>query len=303
MRVGFCIINTMEPIPQWLKDLVGRNKAALRSSAALRAQDSIDRHLLHTVCHAAHCPNRGECFNCGDATFMVLGDICTRGCRFCAVTKARPLPPDENEPKRVAEAVKEWRIRYAVLTMPTRDDLPDGGAAHFARVIKAIHAMTPEVKVEPLISDLKGDVAALRTVLDARPDVLAHNVETVQELYSAVRVGADYKRTLTLLENSKKTAPQILTKTGFMVGLGETHEQILRLMKDLRAVGVDLLTIGQYLAPSAHHYPVARYPKPDEYKAWEEEALSLGFKGVASGPLVRSSYRAGALYRRAQQSK
>lgn len=287
------------PIPQWLKDLAGRNKAALRTSAALSAQASIDKHILHTVCHAAHCPNRGECFNCGDATFMVLGDICTRGCRFCAVTKALPLPPDGNEPQRVAEAVKEWGIRYAVLTMPTRDDLQDGGAAHFARVINAIRHLTPGVLVEPLISDLKGDEQALKTVLDSHPAVLAHNVETVRELYSAVRIGADYKRTLTLLENSKKLAPEIFTKTGFMVGLGETEEQVKTLMKDLRSVGVDLLTIGQYLAPSAAHYPVARYPEPQEYKAWEDYALSLGFKGVASGPLVRSSYRAGALYRRA----
>ncbi len=282
--------------------MVGRNKAALRSCTALHAQESIDRHLLHTVCHEARCPNRGECFNCGDATFMVLGDICTRGCRFCAVTKGRPLPPDENEPARVAQAVKEWAIRYAVLTMPTRDDLPDGGASHFARVIQAIHTLTPDVKVEPLISDLCGDENALKTVLLARPDVLAHNVETVPELYSAVRVGAEYRRTLTLLERSKKIAPHILTKTGFMVGLGETEEQIKALMRDLRAVGVDLLTIGQYLAPSAAHYPVARYPLPQEYRAWEEYALSLGFKGVASGPLVRSSYRAGALYARAQQA-
>ena len=291
------------PMPQWLKDLVGRNKAALRSSAAQHAQESIDKFTLHTVCHAARCPNRGECFNCGDATFMVLGDICTRGCRFCAVTKARPLPPDENEPARVAQAVKEWGIRYAVLTMPTRDDLTDGGAAHFARVVDAIHALTPEVKVEPLISDLRGDEAALKTVLDACPDVLAHNVETVPRLYSAVRVGADYRRTLTLLERSKKLAPDILTKTGFMVGLGETPQQITALMKDLRAAGVDLLTIGQYLAPSAAHYPVARYPEPAEYRAWEQEALSLGFKGVASGPLVRSSYRAGELYRKAVLAK
>ena len=286
-------------MPQWLKDLVGRNKAALRSSAALHAQQSIDQHLLHTVCHAARCPNRGECFNCGDATFMVLGDICTRGCRFCAVTKARPLPPDENEPERVAQAVKEWGIRYAVLTLPTRDDLNDGGAAHFARVIRAIKTLTPQVKVEPLISDLRGDVSALQTVLQARPDVLAHNVETVPDLYAAVRIGADYKQTLTLLENSKKLAPHIFTKTGFMVGLGESDGQIRALMRDLRAAGVDLLTIGQYLTPSAAHYPVARYPEPAEYRAWEEYALSIGFKGVASGPLVRSSYRAGALYARA----
>ena len=286
-------------VPAWLKELVGKNKAALRSSAALHAEDSLSAHALHTVCHAAKCPNRGECFNCGDATFMVLGDICTRGCRFCAVDKKRPLPPDENEPRRVAQAVKEWGIRYAVLTMPTRDDLQDGGAAHFARVLQAIHATTPDVKVEPLISDLHGNWAALDTILQARPDVLAHNVETVAPLYPQVRIGADYTRTLTLLETVKKRAPQLLTKSGFMVGLGETAAQISVLMKDLRSAGVDLLTIGQYLAPSLKHYPVVRYPEPEEYKAWEQEALSLGFKAVAAGPLVRSSYKAGALYRQA----
>lgn len=289
----------MLPIPQWLKDLVGRNKAAFHSSAAQAAQRSLDHNCLHTVCHSAKCPNRGECFNCGDATFMVLGDICTRGCRFCAVNKGKPLSPDKHEPERVAQAVKAWGIEYAVLTMPTRDDLQDGGAAHFAKVIRAIGALVPQVKTEPLISDLKGDLNALKTVLDAQPVVLAHNVETVQELYPAVRVGAEYKRTLSLLENSKKIAPEIFTKTGFMVGLGETEEQIKTLMQDLRNAGVDLITIGQYLAPSAGHYPVKRYPVPEEYFAWEKQALSMGFKGAACGPLVRSSYRAGALYRQA----
>ena len=288
------------PVPDWLKQMVGHNKAALRSAVALRAEDSIDRHALHTVCHEARCPNRGECFNCGDATFMVLGDRCTRGCRFCAVGRNKPLPPDEQEPSRVAQAIKEWHIRYAVLTMPTRDDLPDGGAAHFARVIEAIHLETPQVKIEPLISDLGGKTSSLRTVLQARPDVLAHNIETVPSLYAQVRIGADYKRSLRVLEQSKQLAPHILTKSGFMVGLGETDEQIKDLLRDLRHVGVDLITIGQYLAPSASHYPVARYPLPQEYKEWENYAYSLGFKGVASGPLVRSSYKAGELFLRAQ---
>ncbi len=276
--------------------MVGRNKAALRSAVALSAEDSLSRHALHTVCHAAKCPNRGECFNCGDATFMVLGERCTRGCRFCAISREKPLPPDVNEPQRVAQAIDEWHIRYAVLTMPTRDDLSDGGAAHFAQVINAIHARTPHVRVEPLISDLQGSEQALRTVLRAHPVVLAHNVETVEPLYAAVRAGAQYVRSLRVLENSKKYAPQVFTKSGFMVGLGETEEQIYRLLKDLRSAGVDLVTIGQYLAPSANHYPVVRYPEPEEYKKWEEQARTLGFKGVASGPLVRSSYRAGALY-------
>lgn len=286
-------------IPDWLKEMVGRQKAALRSSVALSAENSLARHALHTVCHAAKCPNRGECFNCGDATFMVLGERCTRGCRFCAVSRQTPLPPDTNEPERVAQAVEEWQIRYAVLTMPTRDDLPDGGAGHFARVIEAIHTRTPQVLVEPLISDLQGDETSLRTVLDARPHVLAHNIETVERLYPQVRAGAQYARTLRVLENSKKYAPQILTKSGFMVGLGENEEEIKRLMHDLRTAGVDLLTIGQYLAPSAQHHPVVRYPLPEEYARWEQQAYALGFKGVAAGPLVRSSYRAGALYRRA----
>lgn len=286
----------MTQIPSWLKEMVGRNKAALRSATAQRAELSLGKHALHTVCHAAKCPNRGECFNCGDATFMVLGDRCTRGCRFCAVSHEKPLPPDPLEPGRVAAAIKEWNIRYAVLTMPTRDDLQDGGATHFASVINAIHTQTPEVKVEPLISDLQGNLSALHTLLDAKPDVLAHNIETVENLYPQVRLGAQYSRTLQLLENSKKYAPQIFTKSGFMVGLGETEEQIRQLLRDLRLAGVDLVTIGQYLAPSAQHYPVQNYPKPQQYKIWEEYALSLGFKAVASGPLVRSSYHAGALY-------
>ena len=291
---------TTLPIPSWLKEMVGRKKAALRSDMAVAARASISAHALHTVCQEAKCPNQGECFNCAEATFMVLGDRCTRGCRFCAVGRNKPLPPDENEPQRVAAAVKEWKLRYAVLTMPTRDDLPDGGAAHFARVINAIHQLTPEVKVEPLISDMGGSSAALKTVLDARPDVLAHNVETVPSLYSSVRIGADFDRSLAVLANSKRIAPHVLTKTGFMVGLGETDEQIRQLLRALREVDVDLVTIGQYLAPSASHYPVASYPEPGAYKAWESYALSIGFKAVASGPLVRSSYRAGALYAQAK---
>ncbi len=289
------------PIPDWLKEKVGRNKAALRSAEALQADASLARRALHTVCHAAQCPNRGECFSCGDATFMMLGDRCTRGCRFCAVSHDKPLPPDAGEPGRIAQVIEEWGIRYAVLTMPTRDDLPDGGAAHIARVITAIHTRTPAVHIEPLISDLQGDPNALHGVLAARPDVLAHNIETVESLYPQVRLGAQYARTLHVLEHSKVYAPSVLTKSGFMVGLGETESQIRQVFQDLRSAGVDLVTVGQYLAPSARHYPVARYPEPAEYEQWQAYALSLGFKGVACGPLVRSSYRAGELYRTACQ--
>lgn len=286
-------------IPQWLKEIVGKNKAALRTQRALQAQNSLDGRALHTVCVEARCPNRGECFNCGDATFMILGGICTRGCKFCAVTKQTPLPPDENEPENVARTVKEWNIRYAVLTSPTRDDLKDGGAGHFARVIEAIRAVSPQVQTEPLVPDFRGKKEDLQTVLAARPAVLAHNIETVPELYDGVRVGADYRRSLDLLAHSKKVFPNIFTKSGIMLGLGETQEQIKRTLQDLRSVGVDLLTIGQYLAPSKNHHPVLRYPEPKEYQEWQEYALSIGFLGAACGPLVRSSYRAGALYKEA----
>lgn len=292
---------TQPPIPSWLKEMVGRKKAALHSSAAAQARQSVLRHALHTVCQEAKCPNQGECFNCAEATFMVLGDRCTRGCRFCAVERAKPMAPDANEPARVAQAIKEWKLRYAVLTMPTRDDLPDGGAGHFARVLQAVRALTAQVRLEPLISDFGGSLEALETLLAAKPDVLAHNVETVPSLYSAVRIGADFKRSLAVLEHSKKIAPRTLTKTGFMVGLGETETQIRQLLQDLRNAGVDIVTIGQYLAPSVRHYPVARYPEPACYAVWEEYALSIGFKAVASGPLVRSSYHAGALFAQAQR--
>lgn len=287
-------------IPVWLKEMVGRNKAALRTQQAVQAQQGLDRAALHTVCVEAKCPNRGECLNCGDATFMILGGFCTRGCKFCAVNKQKPLPPDPNEPEKVARTVADWHIRYAVLTSPTRDDLPDGGAAHFARVVQAIYNTNPAVQIEPLIPDFRGNTRDLQTVLQARPAVLAHNIETVPRLYSEVRIGADYRRSLDLLAASKKIAPGVLTKSGLMLGLGETAAQVKATLQDLRAAGVDLLTIGQYLAPSKKHHEVVRYAEPSEYQEWQEYALSIGFLAAACGPLVRSSYRAGALYRQAK---
>ncbi len=287
-------------IPSWLKEMVGRNKAALRTQQALEAQNGLDRAALHTVCVEAKCPNRGECLNCGDATFMILGGFCTRGCKFCAVNKQKPLPPDPAEPQKVAGTVRDWHIRYAVLTSPTRDDLPDGGAGHFAAVMRTIYAATPDVLTEPLIPDFRGQMKDLQTVLDAGPAVLAHNIETVPQLYHEVRIGADYKRSLDLLAYCKKAAPQVLTKSGIMLGLGETETQIKATLQDLRAAGVDLVTIGQYLAPSKQHHEVLRYAEPAEYAMWQEYARSIGFLGAACGPLVRSSYRAGALYREAK---
>ena len=286
-------------IPTWLKEMVGRNKAALRTHAAQKAQHGLDVSALHTVCVEAQCPNRGECLNCGDATFMILGGICTRGCKFCAVTKQKPLPPDESEAQKIAQTVCEWGIRYVVLTSPTRDDLPDGGAGHFARVMTQITAQNPGVLCEPLVPDFRGRTQDLEVVLSAHPAVLAHNIETVPQLYSRVRIGADYHRSLDLLAHSKKVAPTVLTKSGLMLGLGETPAQVKQTLQDLRNVGVDLVTIGQYLAPSRRHHEVLRYAEPAEYERWTQTAAELGFLASACGPLVRSSYRAGALYRQA----
>jgi len=289
-------------IPLWLKEVVAKNKAALHDGGADRVDRALQTGALHTVCRAAKCPNRGECFAAGDATFMIAGDICTRGCRFCAVSRAVPKPVDGDEPRRAALAVREMGIKYVVLTSPTRDDLPDGGARHFYNVIAEIKNQNPGVLVEPLVPDFGGNFESLKTVLSAGPAVLAHNIETVPALYANVRAGADYRRSLQLLENSKKTAPEILTKSGIMLGLGETEEQLKQTIKDLAAAGTDMLTLGQYLAPSAAHNPVERYAEPAEYARLENFALSAGFKAVAAGPLTRSSYKAGRLYTNAQKN-
>ncbi len=275
----------MERKPDWLK--VRYNQQAVEEVAQLLGELK-----LNTVCKEANCPNLGECYRRHTATFMLLGSHCTRNCRFCNVTHAAPEPVDPEEPENVARAAKRLGLRHVVLTCVTRDDLPDGGAAHFARTVAALRRECPGTTVETLISDLQGDRAALDTVLAAAPEVLNHNVETVPALYAAVRPQADYRRSLELLRYAKETAPQILTKTGFMVGLGETEEQIDALMDDILAVGCDILTIGQYLQPTTVHYPMARYVTPGEFSAYKERALQKGFRFVASAPLARSSYRA-----------
>lgn len=283
-------------IPLWLKKMIGENKAKEHAASSGAVRGGLKEAALHTVCVEAKCPNRGHCFSNGDATFMILGNICTRGCKFCAVGRGCPSQPDAEEAAKIAEMVRKFNIKYVVLTSPTRDDLQDGGAAHFASVIKEIKKTNPGVKTEPLIPDFQGDKGAVKTVLDANPEVLAHNIETVPELYPEVRVGADYKRSLKLLLNSKKLRPDILTKSGIMLGLGETQDQIKNTLDDLRKHQVDLLTMGQYLAPSDRHNLVKAYPRPEEYAYWRDYALSIGFKEAACGPLVRSSYDAGALY-------
>ena len=257
-----------------------------------------DQHLA-TVCQEAMCPNQFECFAQGTATFMILGEQCSRNCRFCAVGHGTPGPPDPEEPERVAEAVRTMGLRYSVITSVTRDDLDDGGAAHFAATIKAIRAQNPQTLIEVLIPDLQGDVEALARVLAAGPDVLNHNLETVERLYPKVRPEAGYQRSLGILRQSKALAPGTVTKSGIMVGLGETEGELTRLFVDLQQTGCDVLTIGQYLQPSKAHLPVERYLPPEEFADMAHKALAQGFRAVAADPFVRSSYQAEALYRQA----
>ncbi len=253
---------------------------------------TLTEHKLSTVCSAAACPNLGECWARGTATFMIGGNRCTRRCGFCEVTTARPDDLDPSEPDRVARAVSDLGLRFAVITCVARDDLEDGGAGHMAATIRAIQALCPGTGVEVLISDYKGDEAALRSVLDASPQVLNHNIETVERLQRKVRPAAGYERSLSVLRRAGELRPDIPTKSGLMVGLGERDEEIEATLRDLREVGVTLLTLGQYLRPSADHIPVDRYLSPVEFDQWKQRALSLGFRGVVAGPLVRSSYHA-----------
>jgi lipoyl synthase len=275
-----------QPKPDWLraKAPVGENFHNLKKLA---------RGLgLHTVCESAQCPNIGECWNHRTATFMLLGNICTRRCGFCAVPKGRPEPIDWDEPRRVADAVATLGLKHAVVTSVNRDDDNLGGARIFAETIRLIRERTPECHVEVLIPDFQGMSEALRIVLDAKPNVLNHNTESVPRLYRAVRSGARYERTLELLERAKKISPGVITKSGVMVGLGEAAEELIEVFRDLGSRGVDILTIGQYLRPSRDHLPIARFYTPDEFAYLKEAALQFGFRHVESGPMVRSSYHA-----------
>ncbi|MGE0043993.1 MAG: lipoyl synthase [Vicinamibacterales bacterium] len=279
-------IKPREPKPEWLK------VRAPGSENYLRLKGIMKDLKLNTVCEDAHCPNIGECWHHGTATFMILGDICTRACAYCAVAHGRPATLDIDEPRRVAEAADKMALSYVVITSVDRDDLPDGGAGIFAESIREIKARRPDCRVEVLIPDFKGDEAPLRTVLDARPDVLNHNTETVPRLYRMARSGGKYTRTLELLDRSRHYAPGIPTKTGLMVGLGEEQDELVQVFKDLRGVGVQILTLGQYLRPSQDHAVMTRYYHPDEFRELKRIALGLGFVHVEAGPLVRSSYHA-----------
>ncbi len=283
-------------LPEWLK------RRLPAGGQAGNVKKLLDELNLVTVCDGAHCPNRGECFASGTATFLILGDTCTRGCKFCAISQKTPPPPRADEPAAVAEAAKKMGLKYVVITSVTRDDLPDGGAEHFAETIHAIRDAV-EARVEVLVPDFQGNRTAIETVLLAKPDVYNHNIETVERLYETVRPDANYKQSLDVLQYAKDRSQQLglstLTKSGLMVGLGETDDEVVQVMKDLRDVGCDILTVGQYLAPSDAHVPVERFVTPEQFAIWEDAARDMGFKSAACGPFVRSSYHAKEVFQNA----
>jgi lipoic acid synthetase len=274
--------------PPWI-----RVKAASEGTRFYEIKRILREQKLHTVCEEASCPNIGECFGKGTATFMILGDICTRRCPFCDVGHGRPLAPDADEPRHLAETIARLGLKYVVITSVDRDDLRDGGAAHFVDCIRAVRERSPTTTIEVLVPDFRGRLdRALEILAAAPPDVMNHNLETVPRLYRQARPGGDYAHSLSLLAAFKAAHPGVPTKSGIMVGLGEADDEILAVMRDLRAHGVDMLTIGQYLAPSAHHLPVARYVHPDTFAMFEREAVAMGFRHAAVGAMVRSSYHA-----------
>ena len=272
--------------PDWLKVRAPGGPRYIRLKGLLREWN------LHTVCEEAHCPNIGECWEDLTATFMILGDVCTRNCGYCAVAHGRPVWEDREEPERVAGAVKALGLEHVVVTSVNRDDLADGGAAVFAATVRAIRREAPGCRVEVLVPDFQGSADALQTVLDARPDILNHNIETVPRLYKVARHGGRYERSLELFRRARRAAPDLLTKSGLILGLGEECEELRATMSDLRAADVNILTLGQYLRPSPQHLPIARFYRPDEFRELAEEGARLGFAHVEAGPLVRSSYHA-----------
>ena len=287
-RIPIKIVPVDQPLrkPEWIRVKAGNSAGRFGEIKSMLREKK-----LHTVCEEAACPNIGECFGRGTATFMILGDICTRRCPFCDVGHGQPLPPNPNEPAELAASVSTLKLNYVVITSFDRDDLRDGGAQHFVDVVRAVREASPKTTIETLVPDFRGRMdIALEILGQALPDVLNHNMETVPRLYKQARPGADYTHSLELMKQFKARYPNVKTKSGLMVGLGETDEEILDVMRDLRAHDVEMLTIGQYLAPSGHHLPVSRYVHPDTFKMYEEEALKMGFSGAACAPMVRSSY-------------
>lgn len=280
----------MARLPPWL------TQRAPDPSVLIEMKSLFDNLSLHTVCESAHCPNQGECFSKGTATFLILGDVCTRNCRFCAVTKGAPSALDPDEPWNVAQAVDRLGLRHVVVTSVTRDDLPDGGAEHFARTVCAVRQVSPRTNIELLIPDFQGLADALRKVIDSSPDVIGHNLETVPRLYPEVRLKADYRRSLNLLKMVKSINGRIVTKSGLMLGLGERYDEVVTAMENLREVDCDILTLGQYLCPSAKHREVTEFITPQIFEEYRTLARNLGFKAVASAPFVRSSFNALGLF-------
>ena len=280
----------VEPLPErkpaWLKVRAPGGPNYLRLKHLMRDLD------LHTVCEEAHCPNVGECWEHGTATFMILGDVCTRNCAYCAVAHGRPPKFDAAEPERVARAVAEMNLQHAVITSVDRDDLPDFGAWAFAETIRKIKEHVPSCSVEVLVPDFQGDEDAIRAVLDASPDIYNHNTETVPRLYKRCRPGGRYERVMNIFTAAKRIAPHVPTKSGIILGMGETNEEVLAVLRDLRAVDVDIITLGQYLRPSSSHIKLDRYVTPEEFRMFRQEGMAMGFRHVESGPLVRSSYHA-----------
>lgn len=282
-------------LPSWIRKKIPPPQSLREMKELLRSLS------LHTVCEEAGCPNIGECFSQKTATFLILGDKCTRSCSFCGVRKENPAPLDPEEPRNIARAVQKLRLEHVVITSVTRDDLADGGASHFALTIKEIKGLADEIRIEVLVPDFNGSLSPLRRVIEAGPHVLNHNLETVPRLYPEVRPEADYLHSLGLLRETKRLDPDICTKSGLMLGLGETSEEVTGVMRDLRGAGCDILTIGQYLRPSSQNMPVKKYIAPKEFKEYEETGKSLGFLAVASSPFVRSSYQAHEMWADSQR--
>ena len=279
----------MQRKPEWIRMKAPDSSRYQEMKRVLRENN------LHTVCEEASCPNIGECFSGGTATFMILGDICTRRCPFCDVAHGKPLAPDQNEPENLARTIAQMQLKYVVITSVDRDDLLDGGAQHFVDCIRAVRAQSPHIKIEILVPDFRGRLdVAMQILRNAPPDVMNHNLETIPRLYKQARPGSDYQNSLNLLKTFSTLYPEVPTKSGLMLGLGETDEEILEVMKDLRAHNVSMLTLGQYLQPSIHHLPVMRYVEPSMFEQLKQEADAMGFNNTASGPMVRSSYHADA---------
>lgn len=280
--------------PEWIK---------IKATGTHATKTILRRHGVSTVCEEARCPNQGKCFSMSTATFMILGDRCTRNCSFCAVESSEPLRPDDHEPERVADAVSALALKFVVITSVTRDDLPDGGAGQFAKTVQAVRKKDPSIRIEILTPDFNGNTESLKTALEACPDVFNHNVETVPRLYPSVRPMADYQTSIDMLKTAKKLHPGIRTKSGIMLGLGERWPEVISVMRDLRGADCDFLTIGQYLRPRRNNIPVVEYIKPEEFERYGIKGLEMGFAAVASSPLTRSSMDAGEMFRKTSDNE